>query len=132
MIALNFTMKSRFLLFIFVAALIFLPIQRVQAQSGGPVYIVQPGDTLNSIAERFGIGINDLLDSNNLVDPNMISAGTQLVIPSLPDISGVLDTEVVPSERPFAAWLNAIRSPPSCLINLTGSPPHPRSMPDHL
>ena len=96
MIALNFTMKSRFLLFIVVAALIFLPIQRVQAQSGGPVYIVQPGDTLNSIAERFGIGINDLLDSNNLVDPNMISAGTELVIPSLPEISGVLDTEVVP------------------------------------
>ncbi len=51
---------------------------------------------MNSIAERFGIGINDLLESNNLIDPNLISTGTELVIPSLSEISGVLDTEVVP------------------------------------
>jgi LysM repeat protein len=84
--------------FILILVLLFLavPTSTITAQSEGPVYIVQPGDTLNSIAERFGIGINDLLESNNLVDPNLISTGTQLIIPSLPEVSGVLNTDVVP------------------------------------
>jgi len=84
--------------FIMILVLVFLvlPTSTITAQSEGPVYIVQPGDTLNSIAERFGIGINDLLESNSLVDPNLISTGTQLIIPSLPEVSGVLNTDVVP------------------------------------
>ncbi len=90
-------MKISRLLIIFLSVVIIaIPIGKVQAQNEGPVYIVQPGDTLNSIAERFGIGINDLLESNSLVDPNLISAGTELRIPSLSGISGILDTEVVP------------------------------------
>jgi murein DD-endopeptidase MepM/ murein hydrolase activator NlpD len=89
-------MKIKILFGFILLVIVTFPLQGVQAQSSGPVYIVQPGDTLNSIAERFGIGINDLLESNNLVDPNLISAGTELVIPSLPEISGVLNTEVVP------------------------------------
>jgi len=84
------------LILILVLVFLMLPTSTITAQSEGPVYIVQPGDTLNSIAERFGIGINDLLESNSLVDPNLISTGTQLIIPSLPEVSGVLNTDVVP------------------------------------
>ncbi len=70
-------------------------VRPVSAQSSGPVYIVQPGDTLNSIAARFNVSINDLMAANNIADPNVLNAGQQLVIPGLEGIAGVLDTEVI-------------------------------------
>ena len=52
-------------------------------------YVIQPGDTLAVIAERFAIDLNVLLTANAITDPNRIYAGAQLVIPgsdgALPD-----------------------------------------------
>lgn len=70
-------------------------VQPAAAQSAGPIYVVQPDDTLYSIAARFNVSINDLMNANNITDPNVLSVGQQLVIPGLEGISGVLDTEVV-------------------------------------
>lgn len=67
----------------------------VSAQSGGPVYIVQPGDTLSFIASRFNVTVNEILAANPSVDPNLLSAGQQIVIPGLDGISGVLETEII-------------------------------------
>ena len=80
---------KKLLLFIFSLFLILIavPLGQVKAQTEGPVYIVQPGDTLNSIAERFGIGINDLLEWMP-GRPQPISAGTQSRIPSLSGYPG--------------------------------------------
>jgi murein DD-endopeptidase MepM/ murein hydrolase activator NlpD len=61
----------------------------------GPSYIVQPGDTLSSIAERFNVSLEDLMTANEISNPNLLSAGQQLIIPGLEGISGVLLTEVV-------------------------------------
>src|SRR5258706_3747000 len=44
-------------------------------------YIVQPGDTLNIIARKFNVSVNDLISANNIPDPNHIVPGQQLVIP---------------------------------------------------
>jgi murein DD-endopeptidase MepM/ murein hydrolase activator NlpD len=84
---------SLFLLFIYSVGFI---IQPVSAQSSGPVYIVQSGDTLYSIAVRFNITVNDLIAANPSVDPNALAVGQQLVIPGLEGITGILQTEVVP------------------------------------
>ena len=67
------------------------------AQEDGdrPVYIVQPGENLSSIAQKFGIDVNDLISANNIIDTNLISAGTQLTIPGLSGISGVLSVTPV-------------------------------------
>jgi murein DD-endopeptidase MepM/ murein hydrolase activator NlpD len=111
-------MKIKSFLLLLVLITLLIPINRVSAQSTGPVYIVQPGDTLNSIAERFGIGVNDLLSSNNLTDPNLISAGMQLVIPSLPEISGVLDTEVVPFGETIRSLAKRYQVPEDLLTKL--------------
>ena len=54
------------------------------AQSSGPVYIVQPNDTLYSIASRFNVSINELMAANNITDPNLLGVGQQLVIPGMP------------------------------------------------
>lgn len=46
-----------------------------------PTYTVQPGDTLSAIAVRFGVSIIDLLDVNNLDDPNSIFVRQSLRLP---------------------------------------------------
>jgi len=63
--------------------------------AAGPVYIVQSGDTLSSIASRFNVALTDLMNANNISDPNLLSAGQELVIPGLQGVSGVLQTEYV-------------------------------------
>ena len=44
-------------------------------------YTVQAGDTLNGIAERFKISMQDLQAKNSITDPNNIFAGQKLVLP---------------------------------------------------
>ena len=44
-------------------------------------YVVQPGDTLLSIAQRFNITVEDLSAKNDILDPNNIFAGQKLVLP---------------------------------------------------
>lgn len=65
------------------------------AQDGGqdePYYIVQEGDSLWQIAERFGVTIEDLQQANNISDPGEVVIGTRIVIPGLSGVSGRLDT----------------------------------------
>ncbi|GAB4522309.1 MAG: hypothetical protein Kow0047_32970 [Anaerolineae bacterium] len=45
------------------------------------VYIVQPGDTLTSIAERFGTSVASLARANNLSSASLIFPGRRIVIP---------------------------------------------------
>lgn len=61
----------------------------------GPVYIVQAGDGLSSIASRFGVSLNDLIAANNIADVNNIAIGDKITIPGLEGVSGILTTEIV-------------------------------------
>lgn len=89
-------MIRRLLLVIILAVLLIFPYQPVHAQSDGdlPVYIVQAGDTLNLIAIRFGISVADLIDANDLANPDLLDVGTPLKIPGLEGVSGTLTTDV--------------------------------------
>lgn len=86
--------KSFHLLFILIL-LAGVHVQPVAAQTSGPVYIVQPGDTLSAIANRFNLTLNELLAANPGVDPNLLAQGQQLVIPGLEGVTGILDTEII-------------------------------------
>lgn len=44
-------------------------------------YTVRAGETLSEIAERYGVGLSDLLQLNNLDNPNALRAGQRLKIP---------------------------------------------------
>jgi len=85
--------KKLILLFLW---LLILPFRPAQAQdSTGPVYIVQPGDSLSSIASRFNVSMNDLMAANSITDPNQLKAGQQLIIPGLEGVTGLLNTRFI-------------------------------------
>ncbi len=86
----------RILSFLLLTAIISTYLTRpVSAQASGPVYIVQPGDTLSEIARLFDISLDELLAANPGVDPNFLSQGQELAIPGLDGVTGVLDTEII-------------------------------------
>lgn len=91
---LNSKMRNRFF-FLLIFISIIVPFKPVLAQDSGPVYIVQPGDSLYSIAARFSISLDDLLAANGIVDANQLAAGQQLVIPGLQGVTGTLDTRFI-------------------------------------
>jgi LysM repeat protein len=45
------------------------------------VYVAQKGDSLSSIAARFGVSVQALLSANGLSNPNLVNIGQVLVIP---------------------------------------------------
>ncbi len=59
-----------------------VPVFQAQAAPGEQVYIVRTGDTLYSIARRFGVSVQAIQQRNNLANPNDIKAGQQLIIPA--------------------------------------------------
>ena len=83
---------SLLLIFIIISASFVRP---VSAQSSGPVYIVQPGDTLSYIASRFNVTLDELVAANPAIDPNTLAEGQEVVIPGLEGVTGVLDTEII-------------------------------------
>jgi LysM repeat protein len=50
--------------------------------SAETIYIVQRGDTLASIARRYGTTIQAIAQANNIINPNLIYPAQRLVIPS--------------------------------------------------
>jgi putative chitinase len=69
-----------FLTFILVAQLLLAP--AVDASGGCPFcYRVRCGDTLSSIARRFGVTVRAIASANRIVNPNRIFTGQCLLIP---------------------------------------------------
>lgn len=83
-----------------------------------PIYIVQPGDTLSTIAARFGVSINDIIDTNEITNPNAIGAGAELRIPGLEGIQGRLTTSVVPLGNNYFELLTSRQLPESQFVKL--------------
>lgn len=79
--------------------LTLFPWHNAQAQEAtppaGPIYIIQPGDSLSGIAARFNIALSDLMSANAISNANDISAGAQLIIPGLQGIRGILNTTII-------------------------------------
>ena len=66
-------------------AALYLPLVNLQAEAtdvATSVYIVQPGDTLFSIARRFGTTVDVLVQLNHLSNPNLITPGQELLVPA--------------------------------------------------
>ncbi len=44
-------------------------------------YVVQPNDSLNIIAKKYNVDIQDLVEANKIANPNQLTVGQKLVIP---------------------------------------------------
>lgn len=79
------------------------PVSLVAAETPLPsptpfTYTVQQGETISSIALKFGVSMDDLIAANPEVSPNIMSVGTILKIPGNPtNPSG----EATPTPAPF-------------------------------
>ncbi len=71
--------------------------------TAGPVgapttYKIQPGDSLSSIAQKFGITVDDIVKANNIENANEIYAGQEIIIP--PPKAGGQSPDLTPTKAP--------------------------------
>lgn len=71
-------------------------------QTGGSTYVIQRGDSMSKIANKYGVSLKALCEANRATVPNcnVISAGTSLLIPaggSSPANDGSVTVQTVPA-----------------------------------
>jgi len=71
-----------------------------QTPTGARVYVVQGGDTLSSIAKRYGISTAALVEANPGIDPRALQVGQKVVIP--PEGSAPPPATATPTPPPAA------------------------------
>lgn len=67
---------------LFVGQQICIPASGLPTCRGGVFYTVVAGDTLNSIARKYNVRVEDIVRVNPGLDPNRIFIGQQICIPS--------------------------------------------------
>jgi murein DD-endopeptidase MepM/ murein hydrolase activator NlpD len=116
---------SHLLRVISVAALAALALPHpTAAQSSGLTYTVRSGDYLSSIAADFHTTVTRLLLANNIPDPNVLSAGTVLVIPGFEDVQGEAIPVTLPAFETVQTFNQRTRVPDALMnrINFITSP----------
>jgi LysM repeat protein len=81
------------------------------------VYVVQAGDTLIPIANKFGVSVADLIAANGNLDATRLQIGQQLVIPQLPQdvpADGLILASPTPTSYQVRG-LNYVRTPAGSL-----------------
>lgn len=97
-------MKKGSILLIILLLLLFVPgfptngsiVQAQDEPPDRPVYIVQPGDTYYSIAIKFNVTVEEIIEANPDVNPNLLGVGSEVVIPGFEGMKGRLMTQVIP------------------------------------
>ena len=69
------------------------------AAEGQPLYVIQPGDTFNTIAARLRVPVQTLADANPAADPSLLRVGGTLVMPGAGGLDGKVSfATVLPGE----------------------------------
>ncbi len=67
----------------------------------GATYVVQAGDSPATIAERFGVAVEAIMEANGITDPTRLEVGQVLTIPgAAPDEGEVLGATAEPPSTP--------------------------------
>lgn len=84
-------------------------------------YVVEPGDTLGLIAEKFSVSLSDLMIANGLTNKDFIQIGQELVIPigGLPTPTPTFTPVPLPTDTPLPI------DPPTPLPTDAEIPPEP-------
>lgn len=62
-------------------------------------YVVQPGEYLNQIAQRFGVSVDDIVQANDLASPDLLEVGQVLTIPAPQPIAVGPDFKILPDSE---------------------------------
>jgi LysM repeat protein len=65
--------------------------ETVEPAAPTTVHIVQPGEHLAQIAQKYGVSWPVIAQMNNIADPNLVYSGQELIIPALNNAGGVTD-----------------------------------------
>jgi murein DD-endopeptidase MepM/ murein hydrolase activator NlpD len=110
-----------------VLLLIGATVAPVQAQSGGPppqttVHIVQRGETMFSVARRYGLTVDAITHANGIPDPRQIYAGQRLVIPGGKGDTSVTETtsHVVQAGETLASIARRYHTTWQTLVQING------------
>ena len=85
--------------------------------SPGGTYIVQPGDTLSTIADLYGISYLAIAEANNIPPPYIIHEGDELIIPAPEGQCGDYEAYVVQSGDFIIAIAEELQVDPSELAD---------------
>jgi LysM repeat protein len=116
-----FLRNKLWVVFLVLMISIFPAVEVTQAQEDlpeGPIYIIQEGDTLWEIAQRFGIPWEDLARINNISDPGQLNAGDEIIIPGIIGIGDVLVTNPVPLGENLRSLSRKLQIPEETIIKL--------------
>jgi len=105
-------------MFSFIAAVPEGSVYSQDQPSPGPVYIVQAGDSLWAISQRFGVDIDELMQVNNISDAGQLYAEQQLIIPGLEGIQGALTTQEIPFGETLRSLSRRYQIPEQMLARL--------------
>ena len=69
----------------FLAPLLLLPLLllSVGVARADTIHVVQPGDTLYTIAQKYGVSMEEIAEANNLANIRAVMLGFPLVIPGV-------------------------------------------------
>jgi LysM repeat protein len=90
------------------------PVATAAIQPTPTVYIVKPGDTLGTIAQRFGVTVDELMAANGITNPNLVSAGETLAIPipgAVPPTAAASTPSLLPTNPPQTPLPTATQDP---------------------
>ena len=115
-------LRQKVWLIILVVAIATLPaVEVTSAQENlpeGPIYIIQEGDTLWDIAQRFGIPWEDLARVNNISDPGQLNAGDEIIIPGLTGVGDILVTIPIALGENLRSLSRGLQIPEETIIKL--------------
>ena len=115
--ALNKFIRSTIFVLV-VLMVVIVPVSAQESSNTGPIYVIKAGDTLWAIARKLHISYDDLLAVNDLDDSSSIIPGTELVVPGLEDLSGVVGTIPVAYGENLESISRKYGVPPEDLIRL--------------
>lgn len=85
-------MKKKIFIFLVMFLMISIPSYAVQNN----IYTVQPGDSMWKIAEKFQVGVKEIIDANKqITNPNLIYPGQKITIPSVDQTIVGMEDEVI-------------------------------------
>jgi murein DD-endopeptidase MepM/ murein hydrolase activator NlpD len=101
-----------------ILLLLLVPLFSVRAQTLGPIYIIQEGDTLTSIAGTFGTTVDEILVLNGIQETTILVPGNSLVIPGFEGVQGVLSTQQIEFGETLESFSQRYGVPEEDLIRL--------------